>query len=142
MHTELVFLHFLSFQNKQRFLRQETIPVRGIPKKYFIKPPPFPVCAIMKAGSPTEFGSDMQTYPVHPVTDGEIYEDGNIAVEALHNLHLEGTFRRDMAQFFLPDHMEKLRKKNGSFRRCPFDGGSALFPERENGSSADGNRTP
>lgn len=51
-------------------------------------PCPQQVSDYRKAASLTEFGSDMQTYPVHPVTDGKIYEDENIAVEALHNLHL------------------------------------------------------
>ena len=51
-------------------------------------PCPQQVSDYMKAASLTEFGSDMQNDPIHPVTDGKIYEDENIAVEALHNLHL------------------------------------------------------
>ena len=65
--------------------------IRRKPMKYpfaIYTPCPQQVWDYMKAGFPTEFGSDMQTYPVHPVTDGKIYEDENIAVEALHNLHL------------------------------------------------------
>lgn len=42
----------------------------------------------LSAGSLTEFGPEMQKAAIHPVTDGVVYEDENITVEALHTRHL------------------------------------------------------
>ena len=51
---------------------------------------PYPpqVREYLSAGALTEFGPEMQKAAVHPVTDGVVYEDENISVEALHNRHL------------------------------------------------------
>ncbi len=49
------------------------------------------VCQIrnyLSAASPTEFGEEMQKTKVFPVQDGVVYQDENLTVEALHNLHL------------------------------------------------------
>ena len=86
--------HCLLLEGCKAFDRWTFAILKGIrqqPMKYpfaIYTPCPQQVWDYMKATSPTEFGSDMQTYPVHPVTDGKIYEDETIAVEALHTLHL------------------------------------------------------
>ena len=65
--------------------------VRKTPMKYpfaIYTPAPQQVYDYLRATSLTEFGGAVQSTWINRVKDGLLYEDENITVEALHNLHM------------------------------------------------------